>query len=110
MRRVESVSGNIDSDRDDSEREANAIAEKVKYFAVLAILCGMIGAYALAGDYKYQPHKAVIPRYDLHVPFPCLVRILQRTNGRNQYDMQIGDFLRLKSEVEACGGTVEVRK
>lgn len=56
-----------------------------------------------------EPHSATPAVWDVNVPKSCYGRALVFTGGKSALNnVPIQDFLKLKSQIEACGGSVSL--
>ena len=78
-----------------------------KRAAVIAVVLGFMGLVGFASNRASQNSVGHIAVWNLYVPQSCAKQALIWTQGREHFDnMPLSEFLKLKSEIEGCGGKI----
>jgi hypothetical protein len=74
--------------------------------AVLAVVLSFLGIGIFASSH-IKPQASTNATWNLYVPQACAKQALIWTNGREHFDdMPLREFLKLKTEIEGCGGKI----
>jgi len=78
-----------------------------KRAAVIAVVLGFMGLVGFASNRASEKQTVKHVVWNLYVPQNCAKQALIWTRGREHFDdMSLPDFLKLKSEIEGCGGKI----